>query len=458
MSMSRRKFLGATASAVIVAGTMAKGRVFGANDRVNVCVMGINGRGKSHIKAFSAISQARVAGLCDVDTTLFDSRVEEYFGRNNLPKPKTYADIREVLDDKDIDAISTATPNHWHSLATIWACQAGKDMYVEKPMTHNIYEGLKVVEAAKKYNRIVQHGTQLRSNPGFQEGIQLLKDGFIGDVYMARCVCYKWRGDIGKGVPGQPPSTLRWDLWQGPAKEKPFMVKAANPEEGIFVPYYWHWVWEYGNGDIGNQGVHQLDAARWGLGVNTPYRVSSMGGLFLWDDAKEVYNVSSSSFMFKGADGKDKIMTLEVRPWYTNDEMGGTSFGVMFYGSEGVITFPSYSGYLAYKCKKFGESEMEPAQKRMDGDDKNHYQNFIDCVISRDASKITAPPIEGHYSSALSHYALTGARINRVLEINDQTGEITNVDWTSIPGLTEEEATLYLKRDYREGFEIGDEV
>jgi len=224
------------------------------------------------------------------------------------------------------------------------------------------------------------------------------------------------------------------------------------------VPYYWHWVWEYGNGDIGNQGVHQLDAARWGLGVNTPYRVSSMGGLFLWDDAKEVYNVSSSSFMFKGADGKDKIMTLEVRPWYTNDEMGGTSFGVMFYGSEGVITFPSYSGYLAYKCKKFGESEMEPAQKRMDGDDKNHYQNFIDCVISRDASKITAPPIEGHYSSALSHYALTGARINRVLEINDQTGEITNVDWTSIPGLTEEEATLYLKRDYREGFEIGDEV
>nr|HPJ98234.1 Gfo/Idh/MocA family oxidoreductase [Candidatus Hydrogenedentota bacterium] len=220
MSISRRKFLGTTASAVIVAGTMAKGRVFGANDRVNVCVMGINGRGNSHIKGFNSIRQARVAGLCEVDTTLFDSRVEEYFKRANLSVPKTYADIREVLDDKDIDAVSCAAPNHWHSLATVWACQAGKDMYVEKPMTHNIFEGLKVVEAAKKYNRIVQHGTQLRSNPGFQEGIQLLKDGFIGDVYMARCVCYKWRGDIGKAVPGQPPSTLRWDLWQGPAKEK----------------------------------------------------------------------------------------------------------------------------------------------------------------------------------------------------------------------------------------------
>jgi len=262
MSMSRRKFLGSTASAVIVAGTMAKGRVFGANDRVNVCVMGINGRGQSHIKAFTAVDQAQVAGLCEVDTTLFDSRIKNYFERRNLPKPKTYTDIRQALDDKDIDVISTATPNHWHSLATIWACQAGKDMYVEKPMTHNIYEGLKVVEAAKKYNRIVQHGTQLRSNPGFQEGIQLLKDGFIGDVYMARSVCYKWRPDIGKGVPGEPPSTLRWDLWQGPAKEQPFMVKVSNPDEGIYVHYFWHWVWDYGNGDIGNQGVHQLDAAR----------------------------------------------------------------------------------------------------------------------------------------------------------------------------------------------------
>ncbi len=458
MSMSRRKFLGSTASAVIVAGTMAKGRVFGANERVNVCVMGIHGRGQSNIRGFSALDQAQVAGLCEVDTTLFDGRIESHFTRNDLPIPKTYTDIREALDDDDIDAIATATPNHWHALATIWACQAGKDMFVEKPMTHNIWEGPKVVEAAQKYNTIVQHGVQLRSNPGFQEGIQLLKDGFIGEVYMARCTCYKWRPDIGKGVPGTPPETLRWDLWQGPAQERPFMVRADNPNQGVFVPYYWHWAWDYGNGDIGNQGVHQLDAARWGLGVDTPYRVTSMGGMFLWDDAKEVYNVSSSSFMFKGEDGKDKIMTLEVRPWYSNDEMGGRDFGVIFYGSEGVMTFPSYRGYVAFKCEEFGERNMEEAQRRMDGTDLNHYQNFIDCVISRDASQLTCPPIEGHYSSALSHYALTGARINRVLEIDDQTGEITNIDWSDIPGLTEEEATLYLKREYREGFDIPEEV
>ena len=233
MSMSRRRFLGTTASAVIVAGTMAKGRVFGANDRVNVCVMGINGRGQSHIKAFSAISQAQVAGLCEVDATLLDRNVQGHFERRNLPKPKTYADIREALDDKDIDAISTATPNHWHSLATVWACQAGKDMYVEKPMTHNIWEGLKVVEAAKKYNRVVQNGTQLRSNTGFQEGIQLLKDGFIGDVYMARCVVLQMARRHRQGVPGTPTRDPPVGPLAGAGQRARLMVKESNPKEAF---------------------------------------------------------------------------------------------------------------------------------------------------------------------------------------------------------------------------------
>lgn len=214
-------------------------------------------------------------------------------------------------------------------------------------------------------------------------------------------------------------------------------------DRGLYVHYYWHWVWDYGNGDIGNQGVHQLDAARWGLGVDVPYRVTSMGGMFLWDDAKEVFNVSSSSFMFKGDDGKDKMVTLEVRPWCSNDEAGGMSFGVIFYGSEGYMSFPHYNGYKAYEGKA-----GKLIKQASNGSDLNHYQNFIDCVRSRDTGEVNAPPIEGHYSSALSHYALTGARVNRVLEIDPKTEMVKNDD----------EANRFLTRDYRAPFTVPEAV
>lgn len=442
-SLTRRSFMktsaaGAGAAASILLGT-SKTSWAGANERVRIAVMGINGRGRSHLGGFSKLKNVEIAAICDVDSRLFPAVVKDL--TKNGKAPRTEQDIRVLLEDPDIDAISIATPNHWHSLATIWACQAGKDVYVEKPMTHNIFEGRKVVEAAAKYNRIVQHGTQLRSNPGFQEGINELKNGLIGDVYMARCVCYKWRPDIGKGHPGNPPEGLDWNLWQGPAQEEPFFVNDKG--EGIYVHYFWHWVWAYGNGDIGNQGVHQLDAARWGLGVNVPYRVTSMGGMFLWDDAKEIYNVSSTSFMFKGEDNKDKMVTLEVRPWCTNDEAGGTSFGVIFYGSEGWMTFPGYGTYKAYLGK-----DNKLVKEGNDGNDRYHYQNFIDCVRSRDASKLNAPPIEGHYSSALSHYALTGARVNRVLEIDTAAEQAVNDD----------EANAMLTRKYREPFVVPEVV
>ena len=439
--VTRRDFMkGAAVGAGLLIGT-SKTSWAGANDRIRVCVMGINGRGKSHINNFDRVEGAEVTTLCEVDSRLFAPRIKEFFTDNGKPAPKTEQDIRRVLEDPDIDVISMATPNHWHSLGTIWACQAGKDVYVEKPMTHNIFEGRKVVEAAAKYGKMVQHGTQLRSNPGFQQGIQELKDGAIGEVYMARCVCYKWRPDIGKAHPGTAPAELAWDIWQGPAQEKPFMVNDQG--EGIFVPYYWHWVWDYGNGDIGNQGVHQLDAARWGLGVTVPYRVASMGGMFLWDDAKEVYNVSSSSYMFKGQDGKDKMMTLEVRPWCSNDEVGGRSFGVLFYGSDGYMSFPNYEGYKIFKGK-----DGELVKEYSDGDGVNHFQNFCDCVRSRKAEDLNAPPIEGHLSSALSHYALTGARINRVLEIDTKAEQVKN----------DPEANSMLTRVYREPYVVPEAV
>ncbi len=435
--VTRRDFVKTTAAATTVLLGTSRTSWAGANDRVRIAQLGLNGRGQNHLTAYGSLENVEVATLCDPDARLFASRTKTFFTDKGKAAPKAEQDLRRVLEDKSIDAISIATPNHWHSLATIWACQAGKDVYVEKPMTHNIFEGQRVVEAATKYKRIVQHGTQLRSNPGFQEGIQLLHDGALGKVYMARLVCYKWRPDIGKGQPGKPWKELDWNVWQGPAQEEPFIVNAKG--EGVFVHYNWHWHWAYGNGDIGNQGIHQLDAARWGLDVGLPYRVTSMGGMLLWDDAKQIFDVSSTSFMFKGRDGKDKMMTLEVRPWCTNDEAGGTAFGVIFYGEKGWMTFPNYEGYKMYEGRG-----NKLVKERSDGQDLNHYRNFVECVRSRDAAAIAAPPAEGHWSSALSHYALTGARVNRVLEIDPQTELVKN----------DAEANKYLTREYRAPFVV----
>ncbi|MBI2425275.1 MAG: Gfo/Idh/MocA family oxidoreductase [Candidatus Hydrogenedentes bacterium] len=442
--VSRRSFLkhsgmAAGAAAGLLIGT-SKTSWAGANERVRVAVLGINGRGKEHLSCYAKTANTEVTTLCDPDARLFAPRIKDFFTDKQKSEPKTEQDLRRVLEDKDIDVISIATPNHWHSLATIWACQAGKDVYVEKPMTHNIFEGRQVVAAAEKYQRIVQHGVQLRSNPGFQRGIQKLKDGVIGDVYMARCVCYKWRPDVGKAHVADPPKELNWDVWQGPAQAEPYYANEKG--EGAHAHYYWHWKWAYGNGDIGNQGVHQLDAARWGLGVEVPYRVTSMGGLLLWHDYKEVFDVSSTSYMFKDkATGKDKMLTLEVRPWYSNDEAGGSSFGVLFYGTKGYMSFPEYEGYKLFLEGKLTEEDME-------GSTVNHFQNFLDCVRDRKAENITSKAIDGHYSSALSHYALTGARVNRVLEIDTEKEMVKNDD----------EANSHLTRVYREPYAVPVEV
>ncbi|HOG29866.1 MAG TPA: Gfo/Idh/MocA family oxidoreductase [Vicinamibacterales bacterium] len=438
--ITRRDFVKRAAAATVLLGT-SRTAWAGANDRLRIAVLGLNGRGKSHIGDYDRLERVEVVTLCDPDARLFAPTVKAFFTDKAKAAPKVEQDIRRVLEDKDVDAISIATPNHWHSLATIWACQAGKDVYVEKPMTHNVFEGKRVVEAVKKYGRIVQHGTQLRSNPGFQEGIRLLHEGAIGRVYLARCVCYKWRPDIGKGRPGQPPKELDWNVWQGPAQEEPFIVDAKG--DGVFVHYNWHWHWAYGNGDIGNQGIHQVDAARWGLGVGLPYRVTSMGGRLLWDDAKQIFDVSSTSFMFKGKDGQDKMMTLEVRPWMTNDEAGGREFGVMFFGEKGWMSFPGYGGYKMYEGR-----QNTLVKEREDGSDLNHYRNFVECVRSRDMAALNAPAAEGHWSSALSHYALTGARVNRVLEIDPAT-ELVKGD---------EEANAHLTRKYRAPFTVPDAV
>jgi hypothetical protein len=251
--LSRRSFIRksavATAAALTIP-TIIPANAFGANAKVRVAVLGVNGRGTDHIQGFSKLPDVEVACLCDPDLVVLAKRAQEFetkYGR----KVKQQQDLRKVFEDKDIDAVSVATPNHWHALATIWACQAGKDVYVEKPGSHNIREGRKMIEAAEKYKRIVQHGVQLRSSVAVQEAIKHLRDGLIGDVYMARGLVFRNRGDIGNKGLEPVPEGLDYDLWTGPAEMRPF---SRN-----YVHYNWHWNWNYGNGDVGNQGIHETD-------------------------------------------------------------------------------------------------------------------------------------------------------------------------------------------------------
>ena len=229
-----------------------------------------------------------------------------------IPKPATFVDVRKLLEDKSIDAISIAVPNHWHTLMAIWACQAGKDVYVEKPCSHNLWEGKQLVAAANHYNRIVQHGTQTRSDAAVREGIQKIHDGAIGDVYMARGLCFKWRDTIGRTPVSAVPDGVNYDLWTGPAPKHEFTKNRFH--------YNWHWFWDYGNGDIGNQGVHQIDVARWGMGLGFPNKVSAIGGHFMFDDDQQTPNTLNCAFEYSAASGKRRMIEFEVRHWMTNHE------------------------------------------------------------------------------------------------------------------------------------------
>jgi len=340
-------------------------------------------------------------------------------------KVKLEQDLRKVYDDKDIDVVSIATPNHWHSLATIWACQAGKDVYVEKPGSHNIWEGRKMVEAAIKYDRIVQHGVQLRSSKAIQEAVQHLRNGVIGRVYMARGLVFRWRGDIGDKGFEPVPKGLNYDLWLGPAQERPF---SRN-----LVHYNWHWHWDFGNGDIGNQGIHETDMCMWGLDVGLPKKITAMGGKFLWNDCKETPEVLSATFLYPD---EKKIIEFEVRPWCTNLE-DGAGVGNIFYGTEGYMVIKGYETYETYLGKK-----REPGPKGKEGGD--HYKNFIDAVRAHDKSILNGPVETAHLSSALAHLGNIAFRLGRVLEFDPHSERFVNDD----------EANTMLTRKYREPYVV----
>ncbi len=422
---SRRTFLIAAGGTILSSAVKGKAS---ASDKVRVAVLGVNGRGTDHIEGIQEQPDAEVVLLCDPDSEVSARRAAEFekkYGR----KVETAVDLRKVFERKDIDAVTVATPNHWHSLATIWACQAGKDVYVEKPGSHNIFEGRKMVEAAARYKRIVQHGVQLRSSEAVREAIGLLRKGVIGRVYMARGLVFRWRPDIGKKPVEPVPANLDYNLWTGPAQMQPFSRR--------LVHYNWHWTWEYGNGDVGNQGIHETDLCMWGLDVGLPDKITAMGGKFTFDDDKETPEVLSSVYHYPR---EKKIIQFEVRHWCTNneDEVG---VGNIFYGTEGYMLIKGYDTYEVYLGQK---KEKGPARKA----GGSHYANFIKAIKSRNTADQNGPVETAHLSSALAHLGNIAFRLGRVLTFNPKTEKFVG----------DAEADGMLARRYRAPFVVPDKV
>jgi predicted dehydrogenase len=431
--MNRRYFLMSTA--VMAGGAAIKGLASPA-DKVRIGVIGLGGRGTSHVQAWSRMENVEVAAICDVDESHIGEKFKllESRGGPGSTKPTTYVDIRKMLESKDIDAVSIATPNHWHTLMTIWACQAGKDVYVEKPCSHNVFESQQIVAAARKYNRIVQQGSQSRSSPALREGVQRLREGELGEIYMTRGLCYKWRDTIGK-TPVEPvPPGVDYDLWTGPAPLKPFTKNRFH--------YNWHWMWDTGNGDLGNQGIHEVDKCRWGLGVTHPTKVTAIGGKFMFDDDQETPNTLSASYEFD-VDGKKKMMTFEVRHWISPHEAGiqegkpGNTIGNQFYGSKGYMVFDNYNKYYTFMGR-----EQTPGPTRTEGD--QHFANFIAAVRSRKREDLNAEIEEGALSCNLVHLANISYRLGRTIHWDAKKLECVNDD----------EANKMLTRAYRSPFVV----
>jgi len=427
-------------STAAAAGTAAMKGAPSINDTVRVACVGIRGQGNSHIREYSAMPNVEIAALCDVDENVLNKRLDEVV-RAGKKKPAAFTDVRKLLEDKSIDAISIATPNHWHSLIGIWACQAGKDVYCEKPCSHNIFEGRQLVAAAQKYNRIVQHGTNSRSGVAIREAMDKMREGLIGDVYMARGLCFKWRDTIGH-TPEEPvPAGVHYDLWTGPAPLHAFTKNRFH--------YNWHWNWDYGNGDIGNQGIHEMDVARWGLGVKYPTKVSGMGGHFMFDDDQQTPNTMVSTFEFDEG-GKKKFLVFEVRHWMSNHEAGigeerksknPNTVGNLFYGSKGYLAIDGYGQYKTWMGK-----DQQPGPSR--SEDGNNWANFIEAVRSRKQSDLNAPIEEGYRSTVLVHLANISYRLGRTLEFDAE-----NLKCKGDP-----EATAMFTRKYRAPFVVPEKV
>ena len=467
-TISRRTFLKQTtqvAAGITAAGALAAyaaprpafaDRVIGANDRINMAVIGIRGRGNELLTNFAQIPNVRVKTICDIDENLFAERIKVLEELQNFA-PVTEYDLRRVFDDKDIDAVAIAVPNHWHALATIWACQAGKHVYVEKPCSHNIFEGRKMVEAARKYDRLVSVGFQNRSINNVRQAMQFLHDGKLGKIYMAKGLCYKARDTLGKCPDGLGTgkeyehfvwgekgvcfdsdymSRVHYDLWLGPAPKRPFNYNRFH--------YNWHWNWDYGNGDIGNQGPHQFDVARWGMNKSEhPIKVKSSGGYYAFDSAQETANTQIAVYEY--TDGT--ILQFEVRGLYTNAE-DGITIGNLFYGSEGWmhVNGSEWKTYYGRKNEpgpgsQIAEESADPMNLAGAGSGP-HFNNFISALRSGKRADLTCDIETGFMSTALPHLANISYRLGRELKFDGKKEKF----------VADADANKMLTRNYRKPY------
>ena len=445
-TINRRGFLKkstATAAGLMVSAPVVKKGFTknSPNDTINVAVVGIHNRGRGHYRGFAKIPNVNVATICDVDERLFSKAVAEVEAISGK-RPKTEIDFRKVLEDKNIDAVSFITPDHWHALQTIWACQAGKDVYIEKPLSYTIEEGRKMVQAARKYNRVVQVGTQHIAKKAVKEGIKFIRDGKLGDILMGRVFIMGGRGDIGKVKDSPIPKGVNWDLWLGPAPYRPFNENRFH--------YKWHWFWDTSTTEFGNNGVHSMDMVRRCMNKRVhPVEVHCLGDYFLYDSDQEIPNAQIAVYRYE--DGT--ILQMEVRNMCTNSE-AGVKGGCFIYGTEGWM----YLGGGGFKTYFGRKDEPGPSMSRedevhdpMDPEARGlepHFYNFIECVKSRRWQDLNADILEGHLSTTISLLGNIAYRTGRKLIFNPRSEKFINDD----------DANTYLTREYRQPYVLSDKV
>jgi hypothetical protein len=377
----------------------------GPNEKLGVAVVGCGGRGSDHLKDFSSRKGTEVLYVVDVDENIANARARMVADRQGR-QPKIVTDMREAFDDKSVDVVTTATPNHWHALVSIWAMQAGKDVYVEKPVSHNVSEGRRIVETARKYNRICQTGTQSRSNKGMQDAMKFLHEEKLGKLIISRGLCYKRRPSIGALGNYPVPEGIHYDLWLGPAPLAPLTRKRFH--------YDWHMQTPYGNGDLGNQGIHQMDLCRWGLGVDRLSDwVISYGGRLGYEDAGDAAN---TQMIIHGYG--DRALVFEVRGLPT-EAYKGTNVGCIYECADGYVVMTSYSAGAAFN------KQGEKIQEFSGGGD--HYGNFISAVRSRNHKQLNADILEGHLSSALCHLGNISYRLGEQVSMDEGKERLKNL-------------------------------
>jgi predicted dehydrogenase len=451
---SRRFFLGAVTAA-------AATRVWGANDKIGVAIVGIGGRGTSHLNIYSKMGDVRVVGLCDVNQAALE-RAQATLLKNTGGKAKEYVDMREAFANPEVEAVSIATPNHWHALAAIWAMQAGKDVYGEKPACYNIHEGQRMIEVMHETKRVMQVGSQHRSTPFKMRAMDAVHGGLIGDIYLAKGLCFKRRASIGHAADEPTPPGVDWDLFLGPAPMRPF-----NP---LRFKYNWHWFWDTGNGDIGNQGVHEIGMCRWGMGdPQWPETAYAQGGKYAYTDDQETpntlladYNYGNREIVFEvrglltGGEGTPAVHRAgppaagavapptSTAPMATAPHVGAPlniTVGNLYYGTNGWAAM-SDAGFQAFK----GESDEvvmdERPEKGMDTTGL-HMQNFLAACRSRNYKELHDGLENAYLSAGLCHLANISYRVGRKLTIE------SGPKFTNDP-----DANKLLTRNYRKPYVV----